>query len=112
MGHKDQKYCLYEFTFIFATIPLVLLSQIKQIMPMVPLHIHTKEALKKLLNKLKRVYVQHFQWFSDNQFKENTDLCYAVANISENDKIRIRCEKIAYNECQKMVGINLIINFV
>ena len=63
-----------------------------------------------LIDSLEKASSSLFKWFKDNLFKGNSDKCHLLASTNEKTKINIGEFSIENSDCEKLLGVKLIIN--
>ena len=61
--------------------------------------------IEDLIIKLQNASLILFQWFYDNQMKDNLDKCHFICSTDDKVKIIVEKQKICNNPCEMLLGV-------
>ena len=61
--------------------------------------------IEDVIIKLQNASLTLFQWFYDNQMKDNLDKCHFICSMDDKVNIIVEKQKICSNPCEKLLGV-------
>ena len=64
-----------------------------------------KNNIRSVIASLENTTIELFEWFSDNQMKDNPDKCHFITSESKDLVINVENDQITNSKCKKLLGI-------